>query len=54
MSNREVSEIMNDYTDLETKKFIIFMCKKCKFYKNNSCSKKRTVRECALSGLKNK
>ncbi len=54
MNNREISEIANDYTELETKKYIIFMCRKCKFYKNGSCSKKRIIRECARNNLKNK
>ena len=52
--SREVSEIANDYTDMETKKFIRFMCSKCKFYENESCSKKRIIRECARKGLKDK
>ena len=52
--SREVSEIANDYTDMETKKFIIFMCSKCKFYENESCSKKRIIRECARKVLKDK
>lgn len=51
---REFSEISNDCADMETKKYIIFMCRKCKFYENDSCSKKRIIRECARKGLKDK
>lgn len=54
MNNREFSELANDCADLETKKFIIYMCRKCKFYQNDSCTKKRAIRECAKKGLKNK
>lgn len=53
MSNIEVSDIL-DYKDEETKKFIIYMCRKCKFYKKNNCIKKRIIRECARKGLKDK
>lgn len=42
--------------DIETQKYIVFMCKKdCKFYdKKQGCKKKITVRECVKKGLKNK
>jgi hypothetical protein len=39
--------------DGETKRWIHFMCKKCKFY-DNGCIKGRVIRECAEKGLKNK
>lgn len=42
--------------DLETQKYIMFMCKKnCKFYnEKEGCIKKRIIRKCAKEGLKNK
>lgn len=41
--------------EIETRKFITFMCRKgCKFYTSQGCSKKRVVKECARKGLKNK
>lgn len=42
--------------DLETQKYIMFMCKKnCKFYDTQKgCIKKRIIRKCAKEGLKNK
>ncbi len=52
--SEEVSKIGNDYEDSDFKKYTIFMCKKCKFYKNNSCSKRRIIRNCAKQGLKDK
>ena len=39
--------------DGETKRWIHFMCKKCKFY-DDGCIKGRVIRECAKKGLKNK
>ena len=46
-------EVFGAY-DIETKRFIYYMCKKgCKFY-NNGCKKNRIVRECVRKGLKNK
>ena len=37
--------------DKENKNFIMFMCKKCKFYKD-VCIKKRIPKKCAEKGLK--
>jgi len=45
--------IEDEYKNDEIKKYKIYMCSKCKFYKNE-CTKKRTVRECVRNGLKNK
>ena len=43
-----------DKFDFETKKYILYMCKKgCKFYKDR-CTKNRLIKECARKGLKNK
>lgn len=54
MTNDENGNVFNNAYDNDTKKFIIYMCKKgCKFYENG-CIKKRTVRECAKNHLKNK
>lgn len=39
--------------DAQTKRYIAFMCKKCKFY-DERCTKNRIVRVCAEKGLKNK
>ncbi len=39
--------------DLANQKYIKYMCKTCKFYKDR-CMKKRTVRECSVKFLKNK
>lgn len=40
--------------DTETKKYIMYMCKKgCRFY-DNRCTKGRLIRDCAKKGLKNK
>ena len=50
---KEQREKINFITDRETKMMILRMCKTCKFYDEN-CTKKRTVRECAVKGLKNK
>ena len=38
--------------DNETRKFIIFMCRTCKFY-DHKCLKNRVIRDCAKKGLKN-
>ncbi len=53
MITQEILNIQNEYKDEETKKFLIYMCRKCKFY-NNGCIKKRVIRECARKGLKDK
>lgn len=51
--SKEEKNIQN--YDFETQKYIIFMCKKCKFYdKREGCLKKRIIRKCAKEGLKNK
>lgn len=50
---QEILDIQNEYKDIETKQFTLYMCKKCKFY-DNGCTKKRIIRECARKGLKNK
>lgn len=39
--------------DLANQKYIKYMCKTCKFYKDK-CTKNRTVRECSVKFLKNK
>lgn len=45
----------NGNYDYETRKYIVFMCKKgCKFYIEDRCIKKRPVIKCAKEGLKNK
>lgn len=49
----DCSRIEKDYLDMETKKFIIHMCKTCKFY-DGQCLKHRIIRECARKGLKDK
>lgn len=41
------------FYDSTTRKFIMFMCKKCKFY-DNGCTKGRIIRECVKKGLKDK
>ena len=53
---KKQSTIANNCYDLETKKYILFNCKKgCKFYDDETgCSKKRVIRICAKKGLKNK
>lgn len=54
---KEKVEQQNVYSgyEIETRKFIYYMCRKgCKFYTNQGCSKKRVVKECARKGLKNK
>ena len=38
--------------DNESRKYIIFMCRTCKFY-DNKCLKNRVIRDCAKKGLKN-
>lgn len=39
--------------DAQTKHFIVFMCRKCKFY-DGRCTKNRVIRICAEKGLKNR
>lgn len=39
--------------DRENKNYIMFMCRKCKFYKN-TCIKRRIPKKCAEQGLKNR
>lgn len=40
--------------DYETRKYIMYMCKKgCRFYIDR-CTKGRNIRDCARKGLKNK
>ncbi len=51
--SKERSRIEKAYEDKEISKYILFMCKSCRFY-DNECTKKRIVRECAKKGLKNK
>ena len=53
---KEKVEQQNLYSgyESETRKFVIYMCRKCKFYTEEGCSKKRVVKECARKGLKNK
>lgn len=54
MTNDEQNVMINNSYDIETRKYITFMCKKgCKFYENG-CTKKRVVRECVKNHLKNK
>lgn len=51
--SKERSRIEKEYEDKEINIYILFMCKKCKFY-DKECTKKRIIRECAVKGLKNK
>lgn len=56
METRDNQEIVFNQYDNETRKYVVFMCKKgCKFYDNKKgCTKERVVRECARKGFKNK
>lgn len=51
--NDKENEINRTRKDKETKGYIFYMCRTCKFYKNR-CTKNRVVRTCAIKGLKNK
>ena len=51
---RKRRRIANTKYDIETRRYITFMCKKgCKFY-DNECTKHRVIRICAEKGLKNR
>ena len=53
--NKEKESRQKELTryDNESRKYIIFMCRTCKFY-DRECLKNRVIRDCAVKGLKNK
>jgi len=53
-TSKEFSKEANSIIDSETRKYQFFMCKTCKFYIKENCTKRRIAKHCAKNGLKNK
>lgn len=49
-----IKEIKFEKARYDFFRYTQFMCSKCRFFKNNKCTKNRIQRICAKKGLKNK